>query len=120
MKAAFENIFVKISFIVILILILVVPTFMVERLIKERNHRQRDSVREVSDKHARSQTISGPILTIPYAIPREDGKGDRLVGNFHILPDQLEIKGALNPEKRKRGMYETVVYGSSIHVEGIF
>lgn len=120
MKAAFENIFVKISFIVILILILVVPTFMVERLIKERNHRQRDSVREVSDKHARSQTISGPILTIPYAIPREDGKGDRSVGNFHILPDQLEIKGALNPEKRKRGMYETVVYGSSIHVEGIF
>ncbi|MDG1332034.1 MAG: cell envelope integrity protein CreD [Crocinitomicaceae bacterium] len=120
MKAAFENIFVKISFIVILILLLIVPTFMVERLIIERNDRQKESIQEVSDKHARAQQVSGPVLTIPYAIPREDGKGNRETGNFHVLPEQLNISGELNPEKRKRGMYETVVYGSSIHVDGVF
>ncbi len=120
MKAAFENIFVKIGFIVILILLLIIPTFMVEQLITERNQRQKESVQEVSDKHAQAQQISGPILTIPYAIPREDGKGIRVRGLFHVLPEQLNISGELNPEKRKRGMYETVVYGSSIHVDGLF
>lgn len=120
MKAAFENIFVKISFIVVLILLLIVPTFMVEQLITERNQRQKESIQEVSEKHARAQRVSGPILTIPYAIPREDGKGTRAQGLFHVLPEQLNISGELNPEKRKRGMYETVVYGSSIHVDGVF
>lgn len=120
MKAAFENIFVKISFIVILILILIVPTFMVERLIVERNDRQKESIQEVSDKHARAQQVSGPVLTIPYAIPWENGKGNRVTGNFHVLPEKLNISGELNPEKRKRGMYETVVYGSSVHIDGTF
>ncbi|MFK7787326.1 MAG: cell envelope integrity protein CreD [Crocinitomicaceae bacterium] len=120
MKAAFENIFVKIGFIAILIIILIVPTFMVERLIVERNDRQKESVQEVSDKHARAQRISGPVLTIPYAIPWENGSGDRVTGNFHVLPEKLNISGNLNPEKRKRGMYETVVYGSSVHIDGVF
>jgi inner membrane protein len=120
MKAAFENIFVKISFIVVLILLLIIPTFMVEQLITERNQRQKESIQEVSDKHAQAQQISGPVLTIPYAIPREDGKGIRSRGLFHVLPEQLNISGVLNPEKRKRGMYETVVYGSWIHVDGMF
>lgn len=120
MKAAFENIFVKISFIVILILLLIVPTFMVEKLIQERNQRQKESVQEVSEKHAQAQQISGPVLTIPYAIPQYDGKGTYVSGLFHVLPEKLNISGELNPEKRKRGMYETVVYGSSIHVDGAF
>ena len=120
MKAAFENIFVKIGFIVILILLLIIPTFMVEKLITERNQRQKESVQEVSDKHAQPQQISGPVLTIPYAILREDGKRNRVSGLFHVLPEQLNISGELNPEKRKRGMYETVVYGSSIHIDGSF
>lgn len=120
MKAAFENILVKISFIVLLILILIVPTFMVEQLIKERNNRQKESIQEVSGKHAQWQRVSGPVLTIPYTIPSSFGKDRSTKGNFHILPDQLSVKGKLNPEKRKRGMYETVVYGSSIHVEGAF
>ena len=120
MKAAFENIFVKISFIIILILILIVPTFMVEQIIHERNQRQQESIQEVSDKHARAQQISGPILTIPFAIQREDGKGIREKGLFHVLPEKLNISGEINPEKRKRGMYETVVYGSSIHIDGTF
>lgn len=120
MKEAFENIFVKISFIVILILLLIVPTFMVEQLITERNERQKESVQEVSAKHAQAQQISGPVLTIPYAIPRDDGKGDKESGLFHVLPEELAISGVLNPEKRKRGMYETVVYGSSVHISGAF
>lgn len=120
MKAAFENIFVKISFIVILILLLIVPTFMVESLINERNQRQQESVQEVSDKHALPQQISGPVLTIPYLIPLDKAKGTSVSGLFHVLPEELNISGEMNPEKRTRGMYETVVYGSSIHIDGAF
>jgi inner membrane protein len=120
MKAAFENIFVKIGFIVLLILLLVIPTFMIEGLIRERNYRQKASIQEVSDKHAQAQQVTGPVLTIPYSIPRPDGKGVKEKGLFHVLPEQLVISGVVNPEKRKRGIYETVVYGSEIHIEGTF
>ena len=59
MKAAFENILVKISFIVLLILILIVPTFMVEQLIKERNNRQEESIQEVSENMPNGSKCQG-------------------------------------------------------------
>lgn len=120
MKAAFENIFVKIGFIVLLILLLIIPTFMVEELIHERNFRQKESIQEVSDKHAQAQQVTGPVLSIPFSIPLPDGKGVREKGTFHVLPENLSISGVVNPETRKRGIYETVVYGSEIHVDGTF
>ena len=38
----------------------------------------------------------------------------------YYLPEELEFTGVLNPEIRKRGIYEAVLYDSKIHLSGYF
>ncbi|MCH2223635.1 MAG: cell envelope integrity protein CreD [Crocinitomicaceae bacterium] len=126
MKSLFENIFFKMGMIAVLIVLLLIPTVMVQNLIHERMNRQDEAIAEVSTKHAHSQTLTGPILTIPYLITKtlQDSKGDVKVVKerkyYHVLPEELNIQGNVTPEKRKRGIYEIVVYGADLNVNGIF
>ena len=43
------------------VLLLLIPTFLIRDLISERQLRQEEAVKEVSDKWAGSQTITGPV-----------------------------------------------------------
>lgn len=110
----------------ILILILLIPAYMVQDLIHERMERQDEAIEEVSSKHADSQLITGPILTIPYITEKQvknvDGKYATISERsyFHILPAELNIDGKVTPEKRKRGIFEVVVYSSKLKVNGFF
>lgn len=129
MKTLFQNIFFKMGMIVILILLLLIPSVMVQNLIQERMVRQQEAIFEVSSKHAGSQSVTGPILTIPYRVyfsnqrnSAEDNKDEQRykVEYLHVLPESLEIKGKVNPERRKRGLFEVVVYASDLNVQGYF
>jgi len=126
MKNLFENVFFKMGMILILILVLLIPAFMVQNLIHERMNRQQEAVDEVSSKHAREQTITGPILTIPYIVTSEFKKADGTIKlsetrkYYHILPENLNVKGKVIPEKRKRGLFEVIVYHSDLHFNGEF
>lgn len=99
---------------------------MVQDLIHERMERQDEAIEEVSSKHADSQLITGPILTIPYITEKQvknvDGKYATISERsyFHILPAELNIDGKVTPEKRKRGIFEVVVYSSKLKVNGFF
>jgi inner membrane protein len=124
MKTLFENIFFKMGVIFVLILILLIPAFMVQDLIHERMQRQEEAIQEVSSKHAEGQRIAGPILTIPYITTKNETKRDGTTSTvkrrnyFHVLPEHLNVKGKILPEKRKRGLFEVVVYGSDIKFDG--
>ena len=92
MKALFQNVFFKMGMIFILILILLIPAYMVQDLIHERMERQDEAIEEVSSKHADSQLITGPILTIPYITKKQvknvDGNYSTISERsfYHILP----------------------------------
>lgn len=106
-----------------LMLVLLIPTSMVESLIYERQGRQNEAIREVSSKWGQSQTISGPILVLPYEITHrnEAGKETHKETKFaYFLPDLLRINGQINPEKRHRGIFDVVLYGSRLTLEGVF
>lgn len=119
MKALFENIFFKMGMIFILILLLLIPSLMVQDLIEERTNRQNEVEQEVGLSHAGSQTLAGPILTLPYTISRSDA-AETEVEYLHILPEQLIIEGEVKPEKRNRGLFEVVVYTTELNVKGEF
>ena len=111
----------------VLILILSIPAFMVQGLIHERMMRQEEAVTEVSSKHAMEQQLTGPILTIPFrktrtALNQNTGRQETVTERhyLHVLPDQLNIKGTVLPEKRKRGMYEVIVYKSNMNFAAQF
>ena len=49
-----------------LVLILLIPTVMIEDLVEERQTRQQEAISEVSSKWAGHQVINGPVVAIPY------------------------------------------------------
>lgn len=121
MKTLKTNIFFKVSFIIIIGLLLLIPASMIKSLIKERENTQIEAIREVSSKWGGEQTISGPYVSIPYLryvkqFSRKDSI-DKIVlvkEYIHFLPSTLNINGSISPERRNRGIYDIVVYNSKI------
>ena len=54
----------KLITIAILILLLLIPSAMVNSLIREREYRKDDVVREISDKWGGSQVVTGPVIMV--------------------------------------------------------
>ncbi len=127
MKELKSNILLKAGIIVILIVLLLIPTTLLKNLITEREFIQSDAINEVSSKWGEKQTIAGPIITIPYdkyvkqysERDRED-KIIKTVEYMHILPDELNIIGNIDPKERYRGIYKIVVYNSNLNFHGKF
>jgi inner membrane protein len=127
MKTLKNNIYFKVGSIIIITLLLLIPTAMIKGLIREREATQIEAIREVSSKWAEEQTITGPLISIPYyRYVKQTSKKDstekliQLKEYLHILPSQLRISGDINPEKRYRGIYEIVVYNSKLDISGTF
>lgn len=114
---------IKGVFILFLLLILLIPTVMIDNLIQERQSRQQEAVTEVSSKWGQSQTLSGPVLVVPYEIGQRNAEGKELAREdkfAYFLPDELKVTSTVNPGKRHRGIFDVVLYSSNITLEGIF
>jgi inner membrane protein len=117
-----NSVSIKLLSIGILILILLIPTSMLESLIRERQDVRDAAIDEVSSKWGLRQTIGGPVLTIPYLVQTKDQQGNIQSEKryAHFLPEQLNINGEVLPEKRYRGIYVVVLYKTVLHVTGKF
>jgi inner membrane protein len=101
---------------------LLIPTFLINNLVSERQQRQSEAFDEISSKWASAQTITGPVLSIPYTEYSKDANGvlRSIRKHIHLLPEQLDVAGTIIPEKRKRGLYEVAVYKSDLSLTGYF
>jgi len=116
-----NSVTLKLITVTILMLLLLIPSAMIESIISERENLNNEAIAEVSSKWAEGQEIQGPILTIPLLYEhKEDDNLVQITRNWHILPEELNITGTIEPEKLKRGIYEIVVYKSDISVSGVF
>jgi inner membrane protein len=121
-----ESVTVKLAVICLLILLLMIPSAMVDSLITERAARQEQTIKEVTDRYSGSQLVQGPVLVIPYRtqITEKDNKGkdvpQEVIQNLYILPNELYYKAKLNSEVRHRGIYEVSVYNGTVRVTGNF
>src|SRR6185503_8176683 len=70
-----ESITVKLLSIGFLVLILLIPTVWIQELMEERQLRADGVMQEVAAKWSGSQTLSGPILVIPYKIQEKIDRG---------------------------------------------
>ncbi len=105
-----------------LILLMLVPGILVSDLVKERQQRQADVVQEVSSKWAGPQTISGPILMLPYKEygKTTDGKMTEAIKMAYILPDEVHIDGDMQAKEKKRSLYSVMLYQSGLKLSGRF
>lgn len=116
-----NSVMLKLFTITILMLLLLIPSAMIQSIISEREGLSNAAIGEVSTKWAGSQQINGPILTIPTVYEYvEDGKLIQTTRYWHLLPEALTINGTVSPEKLRRNIYEIVVYKSGINVSGNF
>jgi inner membrane protein len=116
-----NSITIKLVSIGILILLLLIPAFMVEDLIREREYTSEGAISEVSSKWGEMQILSGPVINIPYKkYYKKDNEIIETTEYAHFLPDELNISGKVLPEKRYRGIYEVVVYTAQLNVSGKF
>jgi len=105
-----------------LALLLLVPAYFVQNLIREREERQKEAFTEVSSKWADRQNITGPVLVIPYNRSAKDNNGLPVIikSLAYFLPDKLNIESVVRPEKRYRGIYQVMLYSAAIKVNGSF
>jgi len=112
----------KLFIICTLILVLLIPTSMVTSLIHERKNRKHRVINEISYKWGRAQIITGPVISIPYFkyLERKDGEPTTVTRYIHMLPDAVDIRSHITPEIRYRGIYEAVLYNSTLSIDGSF
>ncbi|HEX5169214.1 MAG TPA: cell envelope integrity protein CreD [Cyclobacteriaceae bacterium] len=121
-----ESIMVKLFSIGFLVLILLIPSSWIDDLIRERQSRSEQVMKEVEDKWSGSQILAGPILVIPFKkqeiIDRgKDGKEMREhIEKAYFLPETLGIDGTVNPEILHRGIFDAVVYESTLQIKSKF
>lgn len=117
-----SSILLRMGIVAFLTLLLLIPTFIVESVIRERSERRDSAIQEVSDKWGLPQTITGPVLTIPikHYYLDEKGKETAVFNYVHILPDSLTMSGVLSTETRSRGIYEAILYNSRLTISGTF
>lgn len=116
------NLTIKMVIIASLLLILLIPSSMISSLIYERLHRKNEAINEITSTWGEEQTISGPVLAIPYTVNHVDSEGKtiELIETAYFLPEVLEISGFISPEIRYRGIYQAIVYESELAIQGVF
>jgi len=121
-----ESVTVKLIFISFLILLLLIPSILIQDLVRERSDRQNQTIKEVSDQYSGEQLIQGPVLVIPYKkqVKETDNSGKEITkevtNNLFLLPNELDYKANVSPDVLHRGIFEVVVYNSTVKVSGNF
>lgn len=117
-----RSITLKIFTIGVLILLLLIPTVMIQNLIKERQSRRDSVVTEINGKWGGAQTITGPFLTVPYmsTFKDADGRTQFNLNVLHVLPEKLDISGEITPEVRRRSLFEAVLFNATLKITGNF
>jgi inner membrane protein len=121
-----ESVTVKLAFIGLLVILLLIPSSLVQNLIQERAQRQDETEKQVSDQYSGEQLIQGPILEMPYKkqVKETDNSGKEVTkevtNNLFLLPNELDYNANVAPDILHRGIFEVVVYNSTIKVSGNF
>lgn len=125
--------FLKVAGILVLIALLHIPLALTHGVLQERRSYQTKATEEVSRLWGRSQLISGPVLAVPYVyratVTKQKLVGERVVpvdeqatfaATAYFLPEVLQVDGKVQPEVRRRGIFETVVYSGQLQLTGEF
>jgi inner membrane protein len=121
-NSLFNSVGLKLALIAFLSLLLLIPAFMIQDLIREREQRSNETIHEVTALWGNEQTLTAPVLTLQViTLPKT---GENVTGTttryVHFLPENLKITGNAEPEVRHRGIYKVVTYRSKLHVTGNF
>lgn len=123
MSTFFESRGVKAVFVGFLVILLLIPLLFVANLVSERKQRKENVQAEITNQWSLNQRINGPYLKVPVEFyqKNETALENKITkSNLYFSPSDLEITGMVNPVKRKRGIYEVVLYDADLKIKGNF
>lgn len=101
----------------------------VNSIILERQMRQTEVKDQIARNSAGEQTMTGPVLVVPYVeeYPEKigEGKDEQIImrsdtGNLYLLPEELQLTGAFSNEYKKLGIYKALMYQLGGSIKGHF
>jgi inner membrane protein len=116
----------RLIFLSILVLLMLIPLDMVEGVVQERADRKQQVEAEIGAQWGPEQTIGGPILVIPYnqmeTQIKADGSSEQRLARHYasFLPSETRMSAKATVEKRHKSIYEILVYGTTVHLNGRF
>jgi inner membrane protein len=114
----------KVGMILALLLVLQIPLSMVSGLINERQLRQADTVTDLGRGWGPEQTVTGPLLVVPYswdaAVPPHVATTPRATAYVRIPASQLHVEAILQPQIRRRGLFRAAIYTAAVTLSGTF
>ncbi|NIJ38172.1 inner membrane protein [Sphingopyxis panaciterrae] len=114
---------IKLVIAVLIAVALMVPLLMVYGLLWDRQQQAETAQASIGQGWGGQQTIAGPVIVIPYRATEtqtvtENGRDVtrtvNLIRNLYLSPQVNKADVVIRPEKRKKAIYETVVYESQI------
>lgn len=119
----------KIAAILFLTLLLLLPMGRIRELIHERQGLRDQVVQEVARSDAHAQTLTGPVVIVPYTRTVREQELDReqrtvtvmreVAGELRLLPERLDLEGSLRIEERQRGIYRARIYRADTRLSGV-
>ncbi len=131
-----DSTLVKLLALGFLVLLMLIPVAQVTGLVRERMARQQGVQTEIANLWGPSQTLLGPVLTVPFVSLEEevtvkqgeDGVADTTVERtqrkvhhrLQVLPTEIAWEGSIEPQIRHRGLFQVVVYEAKLKAHGTF
>ncbi len=113
--------FTRILLVSFLILILQIPTAMVQGIISERQGLRSEVISDITTSWGQQQAIIGPRLSVPYIKRFQTDKGVQSEVQYGVfLPTTLNVTSKMDSEVRYRGIFEVPVYQTILDLKGGF
>jgi inner membrane protein len=102
---------------------LAIPLFSVWALVYDRQSQSEQATASITEGWGGAQAISGPVLVIPYRTTAaetvvENGqsvtRSREIRRELTLTPETADVQAQVKPERRKRSIYEAVVYDANL------
>ena len=102
---------------------LAIPLFSVWLLVYDRQSQSEQAAASITEGWGEPQAVSGPLLVIPYRTMTtetavEGGKTvtrtRQVMRELSLAPEVVDLSTAIRPERRKRSIYEAVIYDAKV------
>jgi len=126
-----NSVLAKVVGLVLLTLLLCIPLSQIDSVNRGRGDSQREAAEELARTYTGAQTVTGPLLVVPYverwleakrnAEGLVTGSVPRSKESLHVVfPDTLDINGSLTPQERYRGIFKIPFYTLKATLTGAF
>ena len=120
----------KITMLIILILLLLIPISMIRSLVNERSYRANSAEASIMEAWGSQLVLYGPVIRIPVVereeiTTRTERDGDKTEIVFRnralwITPKNVNISANFSAERKRRGIFSVALFSGDVSISGDF